>query len=55
MPLIYIIAIAGAAILAAGEGVNLAGQGAQNIGNATARTALLGAALYLGYVALKAK
>jgi len=52
MPAWLIIA---AVALAVGEGINLAGQGSRNIADSVARTALLSAALYVGYVALKAK
>jgi hypothetical protein len=54
MPLLIILAI-GAAVLAAGEGVNLAGQGTQQITDSTVKLAFVGAALYVGFVALKAR
>jgi hypothetical protein len=56
MPIALYWIIGGAiALLAAGEGVNLAGQGTQQITDSTVKLALVGATLYVGFVALKAR
>ena len=54
MPALLIAAI-GLAVLAAGEGINLAGQGTKKITDSTTQLMLIGAALYVGYLALRAK
>ena len=50
MPLVIAI---GAAALAFGGGVYLAGQGTEKIAGATTQVAVLGAALFVAYLALK--